>query len=141
MRGAQCDTDHIMVKAIIRSTFKPIYAKKSPGKTFNITDFKTESIRKEYGDKISYNPEDDDTVDSFWKKLKRAYIQAAERTLSKRKSTTRDWFDESDEEVNRDYRKKTRSTPATSTKPYRSNTKSISTGQKGMSKSNTKNKR
>lgn len=106
MRGAHCETDHIMVKACIRSTLKQKYNVKKPNKNFNIADLKSENIRKAYQEKLFCNTRDDDSVEDLWIKLKNAYMQAAEQTLSKRKNKQRDWFDKSDEEVSAALQKK-----------------------------------
>lgn len=68
MRGALCDSYHI----IVRATFKPLHHIKRQGKSFNTETLKLEEPRKEYENKISLVPEKEDSVDNLWNKLKSA---------------------------------------------------------------------
>ncbi|KAL1448183.1 hypothetical protein WDU94_005664 [Cyamophila willieti] len=99
MRGAQCETDHNLIRATIRLELRKYHhAAKKPPKAFDIKKLKTETIQAQYQSAIETNftAQEDQDIESIWKSFKEATTKAASDILGARKHQRPDWFDESD---------------------------------------------
>ncbi|KAL1447078.1 hypothetical protein WDU94_005521 [Cyamophila willieti] len=109
MRGAECETDHHLVRVTMKVNLRRQYPQKKPHRTyFDAKKLKTDITKARYQSSIeaSYNVVQCDSAETTWKKFKESTVKAALETLGKRKAKRRDWFDESDEPIEQALAKK-----------------------------------
>ncbi|KAI5726708.1 hypothetical protein M8J76_007273 [Diaphorina citri] len=103
MRGAQCETDHYMMRATI--LLKPkTYLKKPRNLVFDSKSLKNEDKKQQFKEVLDgklNNNNASTNVEELWKNIKTLYQKTAEEILEKKKSNRPDWFNECDEEVSR----------------------------------------
>lgn len=98
-RGAECGTDHRLMKAVVKVTPKAIHKKYKPAVRFNNRCLQNETTRKEFLENIHRNASQvrPDSIQEKWKNIQTTFISAAISVLERTKSINRDWFDESNE--------------------------------------------
>lgn len=107
-RGAECGTDHRLMKAVVKVTPKAIHKKYKPAVRFNNRCLQNETTRKEFLENIHRNASQvrPDSIQEKWKNIQTTFISAANSVLERTKSINRDWFDESNDEVSKLLEKK-----------------------------------
>uniref|UniRef100_A0A8D9E6N4 Craniofacial development protein 2 n=1 Tax=Cacopsylla melanoneura TaxID=428564 RepID=A0A8D9E6N4_9HEMI len=114
MRGPNCDTDHLLVRATIHFTKKRFQRNsQTRPKLFNISKLKDSSVRRTFEESIQalYHSEDQhDNRDAEiqWTRVKTSILQSAAAVLGKKPATRWDWFDDSDVEIQEILKKKRR---------------------------------
>ena len=102
MRGAECHTDHNLIRAKLKLTIRPLLSRKPPSKKLNIPALKDPSTRNNYrhgiARKLAESPNIDpnnidNELDSEWTKLKTIIQENAEETLGFSTRRHQDWFD------------------------------------------------
>ena len=95
MPGADADTDHILVKAKVRT--KAMKGQKKEGPTrFNIELFENKKFREEYELETKNRftilesdwCSDDKCPDQIWQDMKNIYLESAEKILGKKTKKT-----------------------------------------------------
>ena len=103
MRGAECHTDHNLIRAKLKLTIRPLLSRKPPSKKLNIPALKDTSTRNNYrhgiARKLAEIPNIDpnnieNELDSEWTKLKTIIQENAEETLGFSTRRHQDWFDD-----------------------------------------------
>ncbi|XP_065056346.1 uncharacterized protein LOC135684641 [Rhopilema esculentum] len=104
MRGAECTTDHFMIRSKCHIKPKPPSMKKKrskPPKKMNVKKLKEQSVKDQLVTAINDNLQTllTGTSDKQWRALKNAVFSAASDVLGKPTRKQTDWFDESNEEI------------------------------------------
>ena len=106
MRGADCSTDHNMIRTTISFSIKNRITKtgaKPPSK-LNVIKLKDKQTQKEFEVQMNKTMEDlekkDTEIEDAWNHLKRAAFATAEEILGRPERKHQDWFVESDERLN-----------------------------------------
>lgn len=103
MRGAECFTDHFMVRTKCNICLKPLKRKQGskPPKKLNVGKLCNQEQRNLLETKIteSLSPLPIGTTEEHWAKLKNTVYKVASEVLGKPSRRHADWFDESDEEI------------------------------------------
>ena len=106
MRGANCSTDHQMLRAKFSLGLRKVYSKqgsKKPAK-LNTQALKDPRVRDQLENEITkaineIPPVQDEDVNKEWETLKNTIFSSAEKLLGKQKKKNQDWFDENDPEI------------------------------------------
>ena len=106
MRGADCATDHNLIRSRLafrmRSQRNKIKGKPTP--KLNVSKLKTQECRQEFQSQMEKNMEytidENVRAEEKWGTLKRATYETAYEILGKPTRTHQDWFDENDVELN-----------------------------------------
>ncbi|KAL1447535.1 hypothetical protein WDU94_013872, partial [Cyamophila willieti] len=112
MRGAQCDTDHQLLRAVIKARVKPLFhKKKNTHLAYNLDKLTDNSTRHNFEEMIRNNANIENnshstSVEDTWTTIKSAYQNSASRVLGKKETTTTDWFDECDVRIEEELAKK-----------------------------------
>ncbi|XP_008483671.1 craniofacial development protein 2-like [Diaphorina citri] len=111
MRGAQCETDHHLVRASMKIQLRKFHPQnKVTLKSFDTKKLKTEETKNSFQSQITskyYTVQGEtETVESIWDRFKHATQNAASDTLGNKKHRKADWFDESDELIEEALKKK-----------------------------------
>ncbi|XP_008486019.1 uncharacterized protein LOC103522702, partial [Diaphorina citri] len=109
MRGAQCETDHHLVRATFKLQLRRYHhAPKPTRRTYDTKKLKTEAIQIQYQSEIDANIHTDNVqgVEPTWTNFKEATIKAASDILGTKKYKKADWFDESDSLIEEALKKK-----------------------------------
>lgn len=104
-RGANCDTDHRLLKAEIKWNRQRFH--KSQNKSnfnFQISLLKDEQFQQRFKasltNEIHTDMNDESmTVETMWTNFKDSFLKAANNTLPKKKHERRDWYDENIPEI------------------------------------------
>lgn len=106
MRGACGDTDHCMVRSIMRLRLKPRQRRQAPVPRLNVTSLRDanarRALREELQERLSVTVDDsadEEMLTAEWERLTNVILQGAEAVLGTRSRRNRDWFDENDEEI------------------------------------------
>ena len=99
MRGADCWTDHRLVRSCFNFQIRPPIRKQAPSKRLNCAALKNQESKASFRAKLAEGlssstetPEDD--PDTSWRKLCTLMRDAAEATIGFVKRSHADWFDE-----------------------------------------------
>ncbi|XP_069986297.1 uncharacterized protein [Penaeus vannamei] len=108
MRGADCDTDHLLVRSVYRLNIKsPIQKKQKSGpKRLNVTPLKNNlttinKLAAKVTEAIFGLPIQAEAVssDTHWNNIRKAVYSAAKETLGHPQRHHQDWFEDNDEEI------------------------------------------
>ena len=105
MRGANCWTDHRLVRTVMDMHIKPLHRKKpkNPRASYNVSKLRDVSHRQHFIEALDkklteeFNPSGD-IVDK-WTLFKTTLNETAKNTLGPKVRSHQDWFDENDEEI------------------------------------------
>lgn len=98
-RGAECESDHFMVKIALRQEV-PRAKKDTSGRMqrFEVSGLQNENIRQQFGELTSNSrvtPINTETVEEKWKRLENIIEESSKLVLKKdKKAKCKDWFDE-----------------------------------------------
>ena len=98
-RGANCDSDHFLVKSILRQRLSNIGKIKGKRRTgWDIEKLKKDSYKRAFQEQIhqqlSYENENN-SIEEIWNDMKKTLTETSEERLGQRKRFNRkDWFDE-----------------------------------------------
>lgn len=101
MRGAECWTDHRLIKSILKLRIRPPHKKQQPRKRFNCRALESPNCVANYRSKLAEGlatlEEDSSVLDmeDEWAKLRSAIHQAASVTIGFIQKRHQDWFDNS----------------------------------------------
>jgi len=108
-RGAECGTDHYMVRAVVNFTFCKVrtgFQRQPPKKKLNVTKLSSVALRSRLEDnlteRLANNNNDvylNQTVEEMWKRLKTEIYETALETLGTSERKIPDWFAENEEEI------------------------------------------
>ena len=104
MRGAECWTDHRLIRSNFRMKLRPPHRKQRPSKRFNCRALESPDCLSLYRSKLAEgfaNLENSNTLDmeSKWAKLRSTIHQAASKTIGFTQKRHQDWFDNSSTEI------------------------------------------
>uniref|UniRef100_A0A8D9AY99 Craniofacial development protein 2 n=1 Tax=Cacopsylla melanoneura TaxID=428564 RepID=A0A8D9AY99_9HEMI len=99
MRGADCDTDHNMVRCEIKWDVQKFHKTKSTTTKFNLEPLKTPEGRLKFENALKNSYEAKENMELQWTNIKTCFINAANSTLAKKKERQRDWFDENSRQI------------------------------------------
>ena len=105
MRGANCWTDHRLVKTVMDMHIMPLRRKKpkNPRVSYNTTKLESESHRIKFTEalekKLSENPTPSADLSEQWTSFKTAVNETATAVLGPKAKTHQDWFDENNEQI------------------------------------------
>ena len=105
MRGADCWTDHVLLRCKARfAVHKPVRKKPSCIKRkFDVSRLKCTGIQSELQEKLCELlpalPVDTDTAEHAWTVFRDAVLSAAETALGFCKRKHQDWFDQTDQDI------------------------------------------
>ena len=105
MRGADCATDHVMLRSKIAFMLKKAFNKNKgkPKPKLNVERLRSEETYKEFQkqmDNIMDYDDKDMNMEEKWNKLKTSAYSTAMETLGKPERKHQDWFDENDAKLN-----------------------------------------
>lgn len=112
MRGAECETDHKMIRATIKLKLNPKQAKRTNKMVYDSSKLGSEEVRNTFHDKIqekyyaSNTNMQNETAEEAWTRVKQIYTTTAQEILGKKKIKTQDWFDESETLVEKELENK-----------------------------------
>ena len=103
MRGANCWTDHVVIRAKLTVRTPPFTSQK--GKScmpFAVHELSTSARRDEYREQLELQLQDrphndNDTSEQNWEALKHCIVTAAEETVGRGKAKKPEWFEECSE--------------------------------------------
>lgn len=102
MRGADCDTDHRMLRCEIKRNVKKFHKTRTAVQKFNLEPLNNVQDRSMFEASLnlknSYELKED--LEKHCDNIKTSFINAANSTLSNKKERRRDWFDENSEQIN-----------------------------------------
>lgn len=106
MRGAECWTDHLLVRCKLALRIRPASRRQAPKKKLNCAALKNETIRQELASAVTIKlaetlpmQSNDSGIEDTWKHLSGTVTEVAEATLGYTKRKNQDWFDENIDEV------------------------------------------
>ena len=105
MRGAECWTDHRLVRTKMNLHIIPPHNRtaRKRKKAFNVARLKEhstlEAFQNEINSQLSSSSSNPGTVEDKWLHLKNALTQSAESVLGFRMRSHQDWFDENDDSI------------------------------------------
>lgn len=102
MRGAQCETDHHLIRSTVNMKLRKYFPKrKNPRPLYDTAKLKEETLKIEYISKLEtyYSTGTPTNVNDHWNKIKEAYTTAATNTLGINKTKREDWYDEFESEI------------------------------------------
>ena len=104
MRGPNIDSDHFLVKAVIKQKLSVIYKKKlKPALKWNKINLQNPSKLKEYRLQLHnklINLAPNQETDEEWEQIKTAIVDAAKKVIQKQgKSPRNEWWDEECREI------------------------------------------
>lgn len=106
MRGAECWTDHRMVRSSLSLRIRPSIRKRSARKKMNCALLKSEDVRVRLDSTITRMLSGapgivnlDDCVEDSWAHLVETVTDAAKEVLGVVKRKNKDWFDENSEDI------------------------------------------
>jgi len=101
MRGAECWTDHRLLRSTMKIRIRPPVRKGAPSKKLNCSKLNQQTARTDYVaalnrklDPLPSVPADGISVESGWESLAQAVLTSAEEVLGFQSKRGRDWFDE-----------------------------------------------
>jgi hypothetical protein len=99
MRGPNIDSDHFLVKRVIKQKLSVLYKKKlKPVQKWNKINLQNTSKRKEYGSLLHnklINLVSKQEIDDEWEQIKTAIVDAARDVIQTQgKSPRNEWWDE-----------------------------------------------
>ena len=99
MRGAECSTDHMLVRTKVRiQVRRPLYFKAGKAqRKFNLHRFDDRNIRAFFQRIVSAHLKLSSTTtnaQTMWQNLKSTVLSAAEKTIGHKHAKRADWFDE-----------------------------------------------
>ena len=106
MRGANCSTDHIMIKSTSRLKIRRKVAKgRYPAKRLDTTKLKLETVRNDLvtalNERLNLNQSISGSVDESWNAFKKVVSGTAKEKLGIARYKHEDWFDQNDQELAR----------------------------------------
>ena len=112
MRGADCNTDHNLLRSKIRLTFRPQRLQQSHSllRRFNIQKLRDPSINSQFKQKVSdaiSNDITDLSVNATWESLKSILSTVSAEVLDFEKRRIPDWFQENSDAISRLVNQKT----------------------------------
>ena len=105
MRGAECSTDHIMVRSKIAFTLRKTKTKTRGNSAYklNVGKLRNEDVLQEFQTQMDttmdYKDDEDVTLEERWDRLRTSAFSAANEILGKPGRKHQDWFDEDDVEL------------------------------------------
>ena len=103
MRGAECWTDHCLVRTKLKLRIAPPQNRtaRKRKKAFNVAKLKQHSILEAFQDNINSKllNNNSGSTEQRWSHFKGALSQAAESVLGFKKRTHQDWFDENNDAI------------------------------------------
>ncbi|KAL1447452.1 hypothetical protein WDU94_015565 [Cyamophila willieti] len=100
MRGPQCETDHYLVRATLKLSQPHYCTKKKINYQYNSKELKNDETRADFEEKLRTEGNlDDSNIETIWNSIKTSLINAASKTLRKKQSRRRVWFEESDKAI------------------------------------------
>ena len=105
MRGANCNTDHQLLRARFALVLRKSYNKHTSTKPtrLNVRALKENQTKSkldaEITKQLQENPLPQNDINSKWTSLKDTILKTAEKVLGKTKRKNHDWFDDNDTEI------------------------------------------
>ena len=99
LRGAECWTDHRLVRAKLNLVVRPKIRKVCSIIPLNVSKLKSDEVKKEFEEAINNLPELDS--ENLWSEFREKVFQSASDCLGFKKRSSRDWFNESDDEISK----------------------------------------
>ena len=106
MRGANCSTDHKLVRSRLKITAEKKRIKyrqqPKPKKKINVDELKNERTRKELEENLHILLQDlsmDGSLEENWETFRDKVYQASLKTLGTKRKRLNDWFDENEEDI------------------------------------------
>lgn len=110
MRGADCWTDHRLVRSIMRIQIRPAVRKKSVKKRLNVSAFADLELRSAFQDSVTDKlqvlretdptiAKDTESLTKEWSQISSCLIEASEETIGFSSRKHKDWFDENNASI------------------------------------------
>uniref|UniRef100_A0A8D9EQY8 Craniofacial development protein 2 n=1 Tax=Cacopsylla melanoneura TaxID=428564 RepID=A0A8D9EQY8_9HEMI len=97
MRGADCGTDHRLIRSVMKGEIKKYHAPKKNPPTYDHSSLKDTHIKRRFQEKLMEQnnilPATTD-LEETWEAYKTNFTVAIQNTVPKKRSNRRDWFDE-----------------------------------------------
>ena len=103
LRGAECSTDHQLIRSKVRLNLRPPVRRTKPARTLNcqaLSDQTTKNqLRQNLAARFNNIPSDSASIELSWSTFKTTVRQAAEETLGFKVKKHQDWFANNTEEI------------------------------------------
>ena len=108
MRGAECYTDHRLIRSILRLTFRPPARRQKPRHKFNVHAAHDNNIREELRNAIAQSLSNISTTTTLhctsshameWQALSSILLIASQSTLGNMERRHPDWFDDNASDI------------------------------------------
>ena len=104
MRGADCETDHRLIRSKVLLKIRPMHRRQAPTKKLDIAKLKSPETAELYRRSLAHllaetNEDLPADASSVWHSIHKAVITTATETLGYRQRRHKDWFDENSVEI------------------------------------------
>ena len=97
MRGAECSTDHLLIRSKARLCIRPPMRRSAPARVLDCDALsnpeKKQQFRQELATKLEAHPIERMNIEDSWNTLKTSIHTASRNALGYRKKRNQDWFD------------------------------------------------
>ena len=97
MRGAECSTDHVLIRSKVRLCIRPPMRRSAPARILDCNSLTNPEVktklRQNLAAELEAHPEEDMNVEDSWNMLKTSICKASASALGYRKRRNQDWFD------------------------------------------------